>query len=160
MIEVYQADYQNADHRLSILELIDLYARDKMGQGSPLRREVYERLVDDLMRRPWIRIYFAANKQEMIGIAVCMEGFSTFNSAPLANIHDVYVKPGFRRQGVAHKLFAFIEHHARGMGFCKLTLEVLGGNLPAQETYRKMGFEPYTINDDAGVAQFWQKHLP
>ncbi len=159
MIEVYQADYQNADHRLSILELIDLYARDKMGQGSPLRREVCERLVDDLMRRPWIRVYFAANKQEMIGIAVCIEGFSTFNSAPLGNIHDVYVKPGFRRQGVAHKLFAFIESQAREMGFCKLTLEVLEGNLPAQETYRKIGFVPYTINDSAGVAQFWQKYL-
>ena len=35
MIEVYQADYQNADHRLSILELIDLYARDKMAKGAP-----------------------------------------------------------------------------------------------------------------------------
>ena len=159
MTEVYQADYQNADHCLAIRELLDLYARDNMGQRKPLRQEVYEKLVEDLMRRPWIRVYFAANKQEMIGIAVCMEGFSTFNSAPLANIHDVYVKPGFRRQGVAHKLFTFIERQAREMGFCKLTLEVLEGNLPAQETYRKMGFAPYTINDSAGVAQFWQKYL-
>jgi len=159
MIETCQADYQNAGHCLAVRELIDLYARDEMGQGRPLSPKVYETLLDNLRTRPWVRVYLAANEQEMIGIAVCIEGFSTFNSAALMNIHDVYVKATFRRQGIAQKLFAFIENDAREMGFCKLTLEVLEGNLPAQEAYRKIGFLPYTINDRGGIAQFWQKYL-
>lgn len=159
MIEICQADYQKVEHCLAIPELIDLYARDEMGQGRPLSQQTYINLLDNLRSRPWVHAYLAVNKQEMIGIAVCIEGFSTFNGAGLMNIHDVYVKANFRRRGIAHKLFAFIENHARELGFCKMTLEVLEGNLPAQETYRKIGFLPYTINDSAGVAQFWQKYL-
>lgn len=159
MIEIFQANYQNTEHCEALRKLIDLYARDEMGQGRPLNSKVYESLLDNLRTRPWVRVYLAANEQEMIGIAVCIEGFSTFNSAALMNIHDVYVKVHYRRQGIAHKLFAFIENDAREMGFCKLTLEVLERNIPAQKAYRKIGFLPYAINDSAGVAQFWQKYL-
>ena len=159
MIQVIRADYQNTVHRLAILELIDLYACDDMGQGKPLSASVQSRLLDDLSVRPWVHIFLAIEKQDTIGVAVCIEGFSTFNSAPLINIHDVYVKPEFRRHGVASALFEHIEATARQSGCCKLTLEVLDGNLPAQETYRKIGFIPYTVNDNAGAAQFWHKYL-
>lgn len=159
MIEILPADYQNTQHCSAITELIDMYAQDDMGQNKALRPEIRAALLDALMHRPWIHIFLACRDLEMIGIAVCIEGFSTFNSAPLMNIHDVYVKPVFRRQGVAHKMFHFIENAARKAGFCKLTLEVLEGNIPAQAAYRKIGFAPYTANDHGGSAQFWQKYL-
>lgn len=159
MIQVIQADYQNKVHRAAILELINLYACDDMGQNEPLDAEIKSRLLDDLSARPWVHIFLAHENEEMIGIAVGIEGFSTFNSAPLINIHDVYVKSNFRRRGIASALFESIEATARQLRCCKLTLEVLDGNYPAQKAYRKMGFVPYTVNDIAEVAQFWQKHL-
>lgn len=159
MIEICIADYHNPHHCLAIRKLIDQYARDDMGQGAPLRQEVYDNLIENLAIRSWIHIFMAVDGQEIVGIAVCIEGFSTFNGASLLNIHDVYVIPEFRRHGIARKLFTHIENHACKQGFCKLTLEVLEGNLPAQETYRSFGFKPYTINESGGVAQFWQKYL-
>ncbi|PKY11355.1 GNAT family N-acetyltransferase [Acidithiobacillus marinus] len=159
MIKVCLADYHNPQHCLVIRKLIDQYAQDDMGQGAPLRQDVYENLLENLAIRSWVHIFLAVAGKEIVGIAVCIEGFSTFNGAALLNIHDVYVVPEFRRQGIARTLFSFIEDHAREQKFCKLTLEVLEGNIPAQKSYRSFGFQPYTINEDGGVAQFWHKYL-
>jgi ribosomal protein S18 acetylase RimI-like enzyme len=42
-------------------------------------------------------------------------------------------------------------------GCCKVTLEVLGNNEAAKFAYSKFGFEGYRINQDTGIAQYWQK---
>jgi GNAT superfamily N-acetyltransferase len=94
-----------------------------------------------------------------VGIAVCLQGFSTFNARPLLNVHDVFVKPEFRRNGVARKLFKRIEMKAHMLGCCKITLEVLEGNFGARRAYQQLGFGPYRINDQGGLAEFWQKYI-
>lgn len=160
MITIIRANYQTANHRAAILALINDYAADRMGQGKALPDNVQCRLLDDLSNRPWVHVFLAYQNDAAVAIGVCIEGFSTFNSAPLLNIHDVYVRPEARRQGIAQALFAHIEAEARALGCCKLTLEVLEGNTPAQAAYRQLGFTPYTINDTAGIAMFWQKYLP
>jgi len=88
-----------------------------------------------------------------------VEGFSTFACKPLLNVHDIAVLSGHRRQGVAAALLAAIEALARELGCCKLTLEVLSNNLPAQAAYRKVGFHSYRLDPKAGQAMFWQKKL-
>ena len=160
MITIIRADYQTANHRAAILTLINDYAADRMGQGKVLSDNIQCRLLEDLSNRPWVHVFLAYQKDTAVAISVCIEGFSTFNSAPLLNIHDVYVRPEARRQGIAKALFAYIEAEACALGCCKLTLEVLEGNTLAQAAYRQLGFTPYTINDMAGIAMFWQKHLP
>ncbi|MGE0047445.1 MAG: GNAT family N-acetyltransferase [Acidithiobacillus sp.] len=159
MADVFQADLQNRQHQIAIINLLDQYAEDEMGQGSRLRPSARRNLLNGLLRRPWIHVFLAQQQSEFVGILVGVEGFSTFNAAPLLNVHDVYVRPEFRRQGIAHRLFSYAEAKANDLGCCKLTLEVLEGNHLAQSIYRAMGFTPYSINDHAGVAQFWQKYL-
>lgn len=94
-----------------------------------------------------------------VGLAICFEGFSTFECRPLLNIHDLVVVPTARRKGVCSSLLFFLEAHARSLGCCKLTLEVLEGNHPARAAYSAMGFGSYQLDPEAGVALFWQKKL-
>ncbi|TXT35398.1 MAG: GCN5-like protein N-acetyltransferase, partial [Comamonadaceae bacterium] len=48
---------------------------------------------------------------------------------------------------------------ARARGACKLTLEVLAGNVSAQKLYRRVGFGNYQLDPNMGDAQFMQKWL-
>ena len=89
----------------------------------------------------------------------CIEGFSTFVCKPLLNIHDVYVSPDFRGQGIAGQLFADAESIAKSRGCCKLTLEVLQGNTRAQAVYTRLGFSGYELTPEMGHALFWEKKL-
>jgi ribosomal protein S18 acetylase RimI-like enzyme len=63
--------------------------------------------------------------------------------APFAQIHDVYVKPEYRGQGVADRLLAEAERFARREGARVLRLGVLDGNARARGFYAKRGFREY-----------------
>jgi ribosomal protein S18 acetylase RimI-like enzyme len=94
-----------------------------------------------------------------VGLLNAFLGFSTFKARPLMNVHDIAVMPQWRAQGVGQALLQAIEAHAQSLGCCKLTLEVLSGNAPAQRTYRAFGFEDYALDPQAGVAGLMQKWL-
>jgi ribosomal protein S18 acetylase RimI-like enzyme len=96
---------------------------------------------------------------EPAGLAICMEGFSTFVCEPLLNVHDLVAHPSRRGQGLAGQLLAEVERIARQRGCCKVTLEVLEGNASAQAAYRRAGFEGYQLDPSMGRAMFWQKWL-
>jgi ribosomal protein S18 acetylase RimI-like enzyme len=51
------------------------------------------------------------------------------------------------------------EDHARTLGCCKLTLEVLARNQVACSAYRNFGFTAYGLAPSLGEAQFWEKLL-
>ena len=64
-----------------------------------------------------------------------------------------------RGQRVAEQMLAMVEACATERGACKLTLEVLAGNVSAQKLYRRVGFENYQLDPSMGHAQFMQKWL-
>lgn len=94
-----------------------------------------------------------------VGLITSFEGFSSFAAKPLLNLHDIAVLPEHRGQGIALALLSCAENYARSIGCCKLTLEVLQGNIPARRAYEKFGFEGYKLLDEQGYAMFWQKKL-
>jgi ribosomal protein S18 acetylase RimI-like enzyme len=94
-----------------------------------------------------------------VGLINCFEGFSTFKCKPLVNIHDVVVIDGYRGQGVSQRMMDKVEEIARQRGCCKLTLEVLEGNKPAQRAYLRYGFSGYQLDPETGHALFWEKYL-
>jgi len=63
--------------------------------------------------------------------------------APFAQIHDVYVKPEYRGQGVADMLIAEAERFARSNGARLMRLGVLNGNGRARTFYSRHGFREY-----------------
>ena len=159
MVEVVLADYRNAAHAAALVGLLDAYARDPAGGGTPLEAGVLAELPAALAARPQAFSVLAYDGPTPVGLVNCIEGFSTFACKPLVNVHDVVVLPSHRGQGVAQKMFARVEQEARRRGACKLTLEVLSNNKPALRTYEREGFASYQLDPEFGHAVFLQKKL-
>jgi ribosomal protein S18 acetylase RimI-like enzyme len=159
MVNIIKADYLLPEHGAAIVRLMDEYARDPMGGGQGLSEHAKANLVAALAARSNARSVLAYIDTEAVGLVNCLEGFSTFACAPLLNVHDVMVSQAFRGQGIAPLMLAKVEEMARAMGCCKLTLEVLEGNLVAQRTYRAAGFKGYALDPEMGQALFWEKKL-
>lgn len=151
--------YTEIAHSRAIFNLLDTYARDPMGGGKGLGPEIRRDLVPELRRRPWIVTLLGLLDDQPVGLLIAMEGFSTFAARPLLNIHDVVVHPDYRGRGFGTALFHEAEVIARKRGCCKLTLEVLAGNGGARRLYERLGFKPYELDPDMGVAQFWEKPI-
>ena len=158
-LKVQRVDYLNAHHAQALVFLLDAYAQDPMGGGEALKPEASARLCNDLSRIEGAISFIAWLGDQPIGLINCFEGYSTFKAKPLLNVHDIAVLDGHRGQGVGQALLQAAEAHALTRGCCKLTLEVLSGNAPAMQSYKRFGFEQYELDPAAGQAQFMQKWL-
>lgn len=159
MITIFKADLTRAETAQDLLTLLNEYACDPMGGGEPLAEEVQAVLIDQMRQRPFVHSFIAYDGERPVGLINTVEGFSTFAARPLLNIHDVMVTNAYRGQGIATQLFESAEALARSIGCVKLTLEVLEGNLAARSAYAHLGFKPYQLDPEAGVAQFWEKKI-
>jgi GNAT superfamily N-acetyltransferase len=159
MVEVIEADLRRSADAQAVLELLSCYAQEPAGGGVELGEQVKRELIPALQRRQDALILLAMQDGEAVGLLNAFEAFSTFAAVPLLNIHDVYVVPELRGTGVGRAMFRYAERLARRRGYCKMTLEVLSGNLPAQRLYRAEGFEAYVLDEKLGHALFWQKKL-
>lgn len=158
-IQIITADYRNPQHAQAIVELLDNYARDKMGGGEPLSQYVKDYLVEHLARVEGAFTILAYADGVAAGLTNCFMGFSTFACKPLINIHDVAVNQEYRGLGISQKMLQAVEETARDRGCCKITLEVLDGNAAAKNAYAKFGFSGYQLDSETGDALFWQKKL-
>lgn len=161
-LRICRADYADPKHINALLTLLDGYARDPMGGAEPLSEFAREHLSEALKARPFMFSVLAFDDEQSglpVGLINCVEGFSTFACQPLVNVHDVVVLASHRGQRVAELMLAKVEALAKERGACKLTLEVLAGNLSAQKLYRRVGFDNYQLDPGMGYAQFMQKWL-
>lgn len=134
------ADLTKNEHERAFIRLLDEYARGMSGEGQSLPAAVKERVVPGLRRHPTARVYFAAHRRTIVGLATCFTGYSTFRGARLVNIHDLVVTKKYRRTGAASALIEHIAAAAAAEGACKLTLEVRADNREALALYEKQGF--------------------
>ncbi|GAA6140870.1 GNAT family N-acetyltransferase [Hydrogenophaga sp. 5NK40-0174] len=158
-ISVRAVNYRDAGDALALVALLDAYARDPAGGGEGLSDEVKTKLAGALAVRPEAFSVMAFAGDDPVGLINCFEGFSTFACAPLVNVHDVVVVPGWRGKRIAERMLEAVEQMARERGACKLTLEVLSLNTPAKRLYERVGFAGYALDPAKGVAEFMQKWL-
>ena len=158
-LKVLRADYANPVHAAALVYLLDAYASDPMGGAHPLSDFAKANLVAALAARPQAYSVLAFDDEQAIGLVNCIEGFSTFACRPLVNVHDVAVLASYRGQKVGEKMLALAESIAVERGACKLTLEVLSGNVGACRLYQRLGFANYQLDPAMGYAQFMQKWL-
>ncbi|WOD13034.1 GNAT family N-acetyltransferase [Pseudomonas sp. NyZ704] len=158
-IEVVVADYLNKQHGTDIVTLLNVYAEDPMGGGEPLSSYTKENLVAHLAKLSYAFSLISYVGKEPAGLINCFYGFSSFSCKPLINIHDIVVLDRFRGHGISQLMLAEVERIAREKGCCKITLEVLEGNIAAQQAYLKYGFAGYELDPMLGKALFWQKSL-
>jgi ribosomal protein S18 acetylase RimI-like enzyme len=159
VFDIVNADISTPIYAKALVDLLNIYALDRMGGGTELSSYVKENLAQMLSTRSNVRVIFALTDGKPIGMIICMEGFSTFSCQPLLNIHDVIVKPEYRGQGVSKMMLAKAEEIAIELGCCKLTLEVLQNNTAARTAYTKFGFAGYQLDPLMGDALFLQKKL-
>jgi len=158
-ITILEADLSRKDHADTILELLNAYSMDPMGDGAPLSENTRRTLIPSLREHPTTMIFIAWRGSEPIGLAICFRGFSTFAARPLLNIHDFYVAPSGRGTGIGRQLMAAVEKRAREIGCCKLTLEVLENNRRARTVYHAAGFKQVVYQPEAGGSLFYAKPL-
>lgn len=158
-VTLIQADYHNEQHGKDLVMLLNAYALDPMGGGEALADDVQQNLVASLAKRDDFLTLLCYVDNKPAGILNCVEGFSTFKAKPLLNIHDCGVLKEYRGLGLSQQLFTEAEKIARQRGYCKLTLEVLQGNVVAQNAYKKLGFSGYELDEKTGNAMFWEKVL-
>jgi ribosomal protein S18 acetylase RimI-like enzyme len=159
LFRVLQADYANPVHAAAVVQLLNAYASDPAGGGEPLSEDAQARLVPELARRPQAFSVLAYDGNVAVGLVNAIEGFSTFKCRPLVNVHDVAVLASHRGRRVAEQMLVLVERIARDRGACKLTLEVLEGNVPAVKLYHRIGFAGYELDPAMGQARFMQKWL-
>ncbi|WP_028863406.1 GNAT family N-acetyltransferase [Psychromonas aquimarina] len=159
MLTIIQADLTIPEHTQAYLQLMSHYALDPMGGGEDLSDFAKENLIEALLKRNDVFMVLIFKDQNPAALLTAIEGFSTFACRPLLNVHDLVVHNNFRGQGLSGLLFAEIEKIAKARNCCKITLEVLEGNLAAKKAYNKQGFSDYQLDPEFGSALFWSKPL-
>jgi GNAT superfamily N-acetyltransferase len=159
MENILIADLSISIHADAVVYLLNEYAKDDMGGGLELPDMVKQNLVTELKKRRGIFVVLAFVHENPAGLAICIEGFSSFACKPLLNVHDMVVASEYRGRGISKRLLEKAEEMAKNQGCCKLTLEVLEGNRIARAAYIAYGFEGYELNPKMGKALFWQKKI-
>ncbi len=158
-LTISAVDYQDKAQTTALLGLLDEYARSEFGGGVPLEPAAMQALPGRLAAMPQALSALAWREGRAVGLLNAFESLSTFKARPLLNIHDIAVSADCRGQGIGTALLRWAEAQARERGCCKLTLEVLEGNAPAQAAYRRFGFASYELDPQFGRALFWEKPL-
>lgn len=159
MIIIRHADLSDVNDAKALVSLLNSYAQDPMGGSEGLSDFTKSNLANEINKRSDVTVILAFDGKKPAGLINCIEGFSTFMSKPLMNIHDVYVDVAYRGKGLAKQLLQAAEGLAIEKNYCKVTLEVLEGNEPAKAAYLKFGFDGYELDPKMGKAMFWQKKL-
>ena len=139
-IKIFTADLASEKHCEAIRELLDEYAHDPLEGGKGLAPEVLARLTEGLRQQSAALVLLAGVEADIVGIAVCLWGFSTFAARPAINIHDLAVSRVCRGRGIGTLLIAEVEHRAREKNCARITLEVRAENRAARDLYARCGF--------------------
>lgn len=151
-MEIVQVNLDRLDHQAMVLQLLEAYSMDDMGDRKPLSDYSRTNVIEGLRRHPTTLVVLAMENGEPVGLAVCFRGFSTFAARPLINIHDFFVKPECRGKGIGQAMLVHLDAIAHSTGCCKLTLEVQQSNHRARRIYERFGFRQavYAADAEAG----------
>lgn len=158
-VEIIQADYTDPRQSKDLIFVLNAYASDPMGGGTPLSDFAKANLAEKLATLPHAFSILAYVDGEPAGLVNCFETLSSFACKPLINIHDLAVLEKFRGRRLSQRLLEKVEAIARERACCKITLEVLSGNTVAKNAYTKFGFAGYELDPATGHALFWEKAL-
>ncbi|MDD4920970.1 MAG: GNAT family N-acetyltransferase [Bacteroidales bacterium] len=147
-------DYGNPQHLTALVDLLNHYMSDPMGDYPSHDKKQQLHLVDGLANHPSAFVLFILCDGTCAGLATCFVNFSTFKIKPYLYIHDIVVHKDFRGRGLGRSLMKKLISISKERDYCKITLEVREDNATAMALYQSMGFdecEPKML--------FWTKTL-
>ncbi len=89
------------------------------------------------------------------GFALYFYNFSTFLAKPGLYLEDLFIRPEFRRKGIARKIFAYLAQKAVSDGCGRLEWWVLNWNEDALTFYKSLGavsMDEWTVQRITGDA--------
>jgi GNAT superfamily N-acetyltransferase len=118
-------------------------AMAKETEGIELNRERLRKGVEALFADPSKGLYcIAESNGKIAGQLMITYEWSDWRNADFWWIQSVYVRPEYRKHGVFHALYRFIETTARTRGdVCGVRLYVDQSNERAQQTYKALGMK-------------------
>lgn len=158
-LHIRRGDLSRQEDQHAVLELLEDYARQLPAYHRSLPPEVRRNLPAALQHFPGCHIFLAHRGADVAGVAICFEGFSTFRSRRLLNLHDLSVRAAYQRQGIGQRLLHAVVAFARQEQFCGVTLEVAADN-PARQLYARFGFAPLDGPCAAHLTLFAKLELP
>ena len=160
-LQIVKADLCNPQHQRAVLQLMNAYSADPMGDAKPLSDFARSNLISGLQAHPTTLVFLAFVGARPCGIATCFRGFSTFAARPLINISDFFVEPIYRGRGIGRLLLEAILEEAKETDCCKLTLEVQQNNTQARAVYSKFGFNQavYAADAESGGSLYMVKSI-
>lgn len=158
-ITILEANLDLTIHSQAVLDLINAYAADPMGNGRALEPDVMKNLIPGLKKHPNTLVFLGFAENKAVGILTGFKGFSTFNAKPLINISDFYIHPAHRGKGIGMMLLKAVEQKAVETACCKITLEVQQNNEKAKKIYSAAGFKQDVHVPEAGPALFYSKKI-
>ena len=89
--------------------------------------------------RPGAEVIFGCAESKPVAFAVFFHSFSTFLGRRGLYLEDLYVKPAFRRHGIARSLILHLARVAKERNCGRLEWVVLNWNKPAIRFYERLG---------------------
>ena len=99
MLTIELANLDLKKHTQAIINLLDLFSKDKMGQNEPLEEGIKKDVIQELRKHPTTLVFLAFKGEQTIGLVTAFLGFSTFTAKQTLKIHDLVVHPDARGLG-------------------------------------------------------------
>ena len=154
MLRIFQAE--TSEHYAAARELFEEYAA---GLGHDL---CFQHFSDELAALPGAyapprgRLLLARSDDVAVGCIALRE-----QSATICEMKRMYIRPAWRRRGIARELAQELIRIAREIGYERMRLDTLASMTPARQLYESIGFrqvEPYYHNPIPG-AVFYELDL-
>jgi ribosomal protein S18 acetylase RimI-like enzyme len=131
--------YATVEHLDLLIPLFDayrqFYGQDPDPEGS--RLYLMDRLI---MQEAVVLLALDHNNSLAAGFALLYPSYSSISLKRVWILHDLYVAPYARRQGVAQALMEQALQHAEETGAKELQLATATDNAPAKALYEKLGY--------------------
>jgi GNAT superfamily N-acetyltransferase len=91
---------------------------------------------------PTVHAHVAEVDGEIAAVALWFVNFSTWDGVAGIYLEDLFVRPGFRRRGLARALLAALARECLDKGYTRLSWAVLNWNVDAIALYDGVGATP------------------
>ena len=113
---------------------------EKLTHKFHLTREIISR--DFIGERPRVQCDVAEWDGALVAVMIWYRMYGTFSASPALFLEDLYVRPAFRRRGIAKALLRRLVRFAREEGANRIGWLVLDWNTQAMDFYDRIGARP------------------
>ena len=121
-------------------QIASVFDQYRQFQGKPPDLEACRAFLHDRFDHGESIVFLATADGHPAGLAQLYPSYSSTALARVFILNDLFVTQAGRRLGVASELLKAVENYAWQFGACRVSLNVLQSNIPAQDFYRARGW--------------------